>query len=147
GVGAPTHVSFTVPTASRRASTSNGAHSRRWAGSVSACQTFSGEWRSSLTRTSATSLRLFVLAPHWPAPVCIDRDPLSFSPCLLFSCSGLIHTVQVTFESVDVTGPEPAELSQPGIDLLKWFRSQPVEATLCIHRGFDEPGLTQYSQM
>src|SRR2546427_734617 len=31
---------------------SNGAHSRRCAGSVSACQTFSGEWRSSLTRMS-----------------------------------------------------------------------------------------------
>src|SRR3989442_927634 len=53
GVGAPTVVSFTVvPTVPRLLSTSKGAHSRRCAGSVSACQTFSGEWRSSLTRMS-----------------------------------------------------------------------------------------------
>src|SRR6267142_3895910 len=53
GVGAPTVVSFTVvPTVPRFPSASKGAHSRRCAGSVSACQTFSGEWRSSLTRMS-----------------------------------------------------------------------------------------------
>src|ERR1700724_785685 len=51
-VGAPTVVSFTVPTVPRLPSASKGAHSRRCAGSVSACQTFSGEWRSSLTRMS-----------------------------------------------------------------------------------------------
>jgi hypothetical protein len=28
----------------------------------------------------------------------------------------------MAFESIYVRGPEPAELSQPGIDLLKWFR-------------------------
>ena len=53
GVGAPTVVSFTVaPTVPRLPSASKGAHSRRCAGSVSACQTFSGEWRSSRTRMS-----------------------------------------------------------------------------------------------
>src|SRR5256714_4655209 len=53
GVGAPTMVSFTVaPTVPRLPLASKGAHSRRCAGSVSACQTFSGEWRSSLTRMS-----------------------------------------------------------------------------------------------
>src|SRR5207302_2701294 len=53
GVGAPTVVSFTVlPTVPRLRSASKGAHSRSCAGSVSACQTFSGEWRSSLTRMS-----------------------------------------------------------------------------------------------
>src|SRR6266702_1714167 len=53
GVRAPTVVSFTVvPTVPRLPSASKGAHSRRCAGSVSACQTFSGEWRSSLTRMS-----------------------------------------------------------------------------------------------
>src|SRR5580658_8917329 len=53
GAGAPTVVSFTVvPTLPRLASASKGAHSRRCAGSVSACQIFSGEWRSSLTRMS-----------------------------------------------------------------------------------------------
>src|SRR5262249_30254230 len=51
--GAPTVGSFTVaPTVPRLPSASKGAHSRRCAGSVSACQTFSGEWRSSLTRMS-----------------------------------------------------------------------------------------------
>src|SRR5258707_558812 len=53
GVGVPTVVSFTVvPTVPRLPSTSKGAHSRRCAGSVSARQTFSGDWRSSLTRMS-----------------------------------------------------------------------------------------------
>src|SRR5947199_289079 len=52
GVGVPTQVRFTVPTLPRLPSVSKGAHSRRCAGSVSACQTFSGEWRSSLTRIS-----------------------------------------------------------------------------------------------
>src|SRR3989454_2282825 len=53
GAGAPTVVSFTVaPTVPRLPSASKGAHSRSCAGSVSACQTFAGEWRSSLTRMS-----------------------------------------------------------------------------------------------
>src|SRR5438105_3097967 len=53
GVGAPTVVSFTVlPTVARLLSASKGAHSRSCAGSVSACQIFSGECRSSLTRMS-----------------------------------------------------------------------------------------------
>src|SRR5262245_32165099 len=53
GAGAPTVVSFTVvPTVPRLPSASKGAHSCSCAGSVSASQTFSGEWRSSLTRTS-----------------------------------------------------------------------------------------------
>src|SRR6185295_6032121 len=52
-VGAPTVVSFTlVPAVLRLPSASKGAHSRRCDGSVIACQTFSGEWRRSLTRTS-----------------------------------------------------------------------------------------------
>ena len=46
GVGAPTVVSFTMrPTVLRLPSASR-AHSRRCAGSVSACQTVCGEWRS-----------------------------------------------------------------------------------------------------
>src|ERR1700730_3723242 len=49
----PDQVSFTVfPTVPRLPSASKGAHWRRCAGSVSACQTFSGEWRSSRTRMS-----------------------------------------------------------------------------------------------
>src|SRR4029453_11261920 len=53
GDGAPTVVSFTVaPAAPRLTSASKGAHSRSCSGSVSACHTFSGGWRSSLTRMS-----------------------------------------------------------------------------------------------
>jgi len=58
-----------------------------------------------------------------------------------------IHAVEVSFESIYVSGPEPAELSQPGIDLLKWFRFQPVEAALGVHRGFDKAGLAQHPQV
>src|SRR6185312_3471234 len=51
--GAPTVVSFTVvPAMPRLPSASKGAHSRRWAGSVIACHTFSGAWRKSFVRTS-----------------------------------------------------------------------------------------------
>ena len=59
----------------------------------------------------------------------------------------LIHPIKVAFESIYMSGPEPAELSQPGIHLLKWFRFQPVEAALCIHGGFDETGVTQHAEM
>jgi hypothetical protein len=59
----------------------------------------------------------------------------------------LIHAVEVAFERVYVSGPEAAERSQPGIHLLKWFRLQPVETALCVHRGFHETGLSQHSQV
>src|SRR5215831_12695589 len=49
---APTVASFTGPTSPRLRSASNGAHSRSCAGSVNACQTFAGGWRSSRTRIS-----------------------------------------------------------------------------------------------
>src|SRR3989441_2521014 len=67
GVGAPTVVSFTVvPTVPRLPSASKGAHSRSCAGSVSACQTFAGGGRSSLTRMSV----------HF-SPSCRTRAPLA----------------------------------------------------------------------
>ena len=59
----------------------------------------------------------------------------------------LIHTIKVAFESIQVSGPEAAELSQPGIHLLKWFRLQTVETPLCVHRGFHETRLAQHSQV
>jgi hypothetical protein len=58
-----------------------------------------------------------------------------------------IHAVKVAFESIYVSGPEAAELSQPGIDLLKRFWFQPVETALCVHRGFHETGLAQHAQV
>ncbi len=61
--------------------------------------------------------------------------------------SVVIYSVKVPFESIDVSGPEPAELSQPGIDLPKWFRSQPVETALRVHLGLHKPGVAQHSQV
>src|SRR6266849_4102572 len=60
GVGVPTQVSFTVPTVPRFPSVTKGPHSRRCAGAVIDCQTFSGEWRSSRTRMSV----------HFSPPLC-----------------------------------------------------------------------------
>jgi hypothetical protein len=57
----------------------------------------------------------------------------------------MLHTIEVAFESIYVRGPEAAERSQPGIKLLKGFWLQPVESALCVHCGFHETGLTQYS--
>jgi hypothetical protein len=59
----------------------------------------------------------------------------------------LIHAVEVAFESIYMSGPEPAERSQPGIHLLKRFRFQTVETALRVHRGFYETGLSQHSQV
>jgi hypothetical protein len=59
----------------------------------------------------------------------------------------LIHAIEVAFERIHVSRPEPAERSQPGSDLPKWFRFQSVETALGVHRGFHETGLPQHSQM
>src|SRR6267378_3816135 len=89
GVGAPTVVSFTVvPTVSRLLSASNGAHSRRCAGSVSACQTFSGEWRSSLTRMSVHLSSLLSFCPR------------SFRTCAPLAGPGVYCSRSVTFFSL-----------------------------------------------
>ena len=53
----------------------------------------------------------------------------------------------MAFESIYVSGPEPAERSQPGIGLLKWFGFQPVKTALRIHRGLHESGLAQHPQV
>ena len=58
-----------------------------------------------------------------------------------------IHAVEVAFQCIYVSGQEPAEWSQPGIHLLKWFRFQAVETALCVHRGFYETRLSQHSQV
>jgi hypothetical protein len=58
-----------------------------------------------------------------------------------------IDVVEVAFESIDVSGPEPTELSQPGIEFLKRLRCQTVETALCVHRRFHETGVAQHSQV
>src|ERR1700747_2323575 len=67
-----------------------------------------------------------------------------------WSCVGTrlwVNTVEVAFKGIYVSGPEPAEWRQPHIHLLKWFGFEPVETTLCVHRGFDETGLAQHAQV
>jgi hypothetical protein len=59
----------------------------------------------------------------------------------------LIHAVEVAFEGIHVSGPEPTKRSQPGSDLLKGFRFQSVETALCVHRGFHETGFAEHSQV
>src|SRR6266478_1892746 len=93
GVGAPTVVSRTVvATVARLPSASKGAHSRRCAGSVSACQTFSGEWRSSLTRISVHFSPSFrTCAPLAGPGVYCSRSIIffslsSFSLVLVYPC-------------------------------------------------------------
>src|SRR5438067_903639 len=54
----------------------------------------------------------------------------SSPPCLPFLWCRLIHAVEVASESIYVSGPDPAELSQPVIHLLEWFRFQPSETPL-----------------
>ena len=68
-------------------------------------------------------------------------------PCLFLRRCCLIHSVQVAFQSIHMNGPEPAELRQPFIQLVKRFRFQMVEATLRIYRRFHKSGFAQYSQM
>src|SRR5881409_703170 len=81
GVGAPTVVSFTLARAVPRfPSASKGAHSHRCAGSVSACQTFSGEWRSSRARMSVHfSLSFRTCAPLAGPGVYCSRSVIVFS--------------------------------------------------------------------
>jgi len=53
----------------------------------------------------------------------------------------------VAFQSVYMSGPEPAEWGQPGIHLLKGFRFEAVETALCVHCRFHETGVAQHSQV
>ena len=58
-----------------------------------------------------------------------------------------IHSVEVAFEGIHMSGPEAAKLRQPAIKLPQWFRPQPVEAALCVDRGFNEAGFAQHPQV
>src|ERR1700688_3051537 len=101
GVGVPTVVSFAVvPTVPRLPSASKGAHSRRCAGSVSACQTFSGEWRKSLTRTS------------------VHFSP-SFRTCAPLAGPGVYCSRTVTFFSLPRIARQLRELNQVAAGVLQ----------------------------
>src|SRR5216683_1806067 len=124
GAGAPTVVSFTVfPTIPRLASASKGAHSRRCAGSVSACQTFSGEWRSSLTRMSVHfSPSLRTCAPLAGPGVYCSRSIIffslsSFSLVLVYPCDpcGPGGAREHLRERTRTGGTEPARRPPPEV--------------------------------
>ena len=51
------------------------------------------------------------------------------------------------FERIQVSRPEPPELSEPGVQLLKRLGVQSIETTLCVHRSLHETGLAQDAQM
>lgn len=59
----------------------------------------------------------------------------------------MFYPIEVPLERIHVSGPEAAERSQPRIQLLKWFRFQPVESTLCVHGGLHETGLAKHAQV
>src|SRR5215813_10340622 len=119
GVGAPTVVSFTVvPTVPRLPSASKGAHSRRCAGSVSACQTFSGGWRSSLTRTSVHFSPSFCTCAPLAGPGVYRARSLiffsfsSFSLVLIYPC-GRGGVREHLRDPTKIDGTEPARHRLP----------------------------------
>ena len=59
----------------------------------------------------------------------------------------VIHPIEVAFERIHVSGPEPAELGQPGIQLLKRRRFQSIDTALRVHSGFDEASFAQNAQV
>src|SRR5208337_4651385 len=113
--GAPTVVSFTVvPTVPRLPSASKGAHSRRCAGSVSACQTFSGEWRSSLTRMSVHFSPFFRTSAPLAGPGVYCSRSLTFFSLSSFSFVLIDPCGRGGVREHQPSGPEPTERSQPG---------------------------------
>ena len=58
-----------------------------------------------------------------------------------------MHAIEMAFESVDMDGPEAAELFQPGIELLKRSGLEPVEAALRVNGGFDKTGVAQNAKV
>ena len=53
----------------------------------------------------------------------------------------MLRTVKMAFKSIDVSGPELPERSQPVSDFLQWLWVQPVESALCVNGAFDEAGV------
>src|SRR5436305_11111887 len=143
--GAPAVESFAVPTTPRFRSESNGAHSRRWPGSVSASQTLAGGWERSRTRTSVHFSPSFrTSAPEAAPGVYCSWLLMSF---LSFHRGHLLHLVQVLLQGIDVLGPEAPEGNEPCVELHERLRSQSIEAPLRFNSRFHEPSLSQHSQV
>src|SRR5712664_670749 len=147
GVGAPTVVSFTVaPAVPRLPSASKGAHSRRCAGSVSACQTFSGEWRSSLTRMSVHfSLSFRICTPLAGPGVYCSRSVIfslsSFSLVLIDPC-GRGGVREHLRERTRTDGTEPARHPPPEVVQVSVGRDGAVRPPWILRTG-----LSQHSQV
>ena len=58
-----------------------------------------------------------------------------------------MHAVEMAFESAQVSGPEPAELCQPGVELLKGLWSKRVHPLRSIGTDLDEPRFVQDPEM
>src|SRR5690242_18485549 len=143
--GVPTVDSFTVPTVPRFRSESNGAHSRRCSGSVSAFHTLAGGWESSRTRTSVhLSPSLRTSAPEAAPGAYCSRLAMSF---LSFHGRHLLHFFQVLLQRIDVPRPEAPEGNEPSVELHQRLGPQPIEALLRFDTRFDEPGLAQHPQV
>src|SRR5262247_2079078 len=115
GVGAPTVESFAVPTAPRDRSESNGAHSRRCSGSVSAFQTFAGGGGRSRTRKSVHFSPSFRISAPEAAPGVYCSRLLTSLPS--FHRGHLLHRLQVLLQGIDVLRPEAPEGNEPGVEL------------------------------
>jgi hypothetical protein len=59
----------------------------------------------------------------------------------------LIHPIEVAFESIQMSRPEAAKLSQPGIQFLKGLRLEPVQAALCVYCRFHKTRVAENAQM
>ncbi|HZE09457.1 MAG TPA: hypothetical protein VE110_11950 [Gemmatimonadaceae bacterium] len=59
----------------------------------------------------------------------------------------MIDAVEMTFERIEVGGPEPSERGQPLFHFLQWLRLQSVDTALCVYRGFHETGVTEHTQV
>ena len=53
----------------------------------------------------------------------------------------------MAFEGVEVNRPELAELIEPGIEFLKRFGPETVEAALSVDGGFDETGVAEHAEV
>src|SRR4051812_22627405 len=143
--GAPTVVSFAVPTAPRFRSESKGAHSRRCSGSVSAFQTRAGGWARSRTRTSVHFSPSFRTSAPEAAPGAYGSRLLMF--LLSFPGGRLLHRVEVSLQGIDVLRPEATEGTEPGVELHERLRSQAIETPLRFDPRLHEPRLPQDAQV
>ena len=71
----------------------------------------------------------------------------AFPGGLPFRGQGLVHAIEMSFESIDVARPETAELLEPTIEFLKRSGLQAIQAALGVDGRFDEAGVAKYAEM